>query len=398
MGVTVPTGLIYSTVLWPALGGPAEHAHQLARHLAELGDNITLLTPLNDLHPGDDDFDRACGYNVVRYPTTIGTGRWWRNPLERRRMVTATLRTARRIKADYLAYAGWVPSVLYGASAALAARRLGIPTFFIVHSDHPHTLARSRAQLLASRAALGSATGVICVCRRAVPHVAHYNVDAERVHVVYNGVDLAQVDAYLDRRQPERFPHLDVAMPLGAPTILTLSNLHIVKRIDKVIRAMPRVVAEVPGARCAIAGTGVEESNLRQLIADSPVAGSITMLGPVTGDQKLECYARCAVFAMPSDDETFPLVFPEAAAFGKPIVSTTVGGIPEAVEHGESGLLVNPGDEQGLADALIRLLKNPEEARRMGANGRRRVETTFNWRAAAEKFRAIVQHAIEERT
>ena len=338
----MPTGLIYANTFWPYVGGPAEHSHQLAKHLVELGENVTVLTPLNNLNPGDDDFDRACGYNVVRYPTTIGTGRWWRNPLERRRMVTATLRTARRIEADYLVYNGWEPTLIFGLSSATTVRTIGIPTFFFIHGANPRVLSQSRLVNITNRIALGSAAGVICVSRLLPPFLDRFKVRSKRVHVVYSGVDLRETDSYLARRRPDRFPRLDAAIPLDAPNILTLARLNPVKGIDKMIRAMPRILDAVPGARYAIAGTGEDEHRIRRLIAESPARDSITMLGQVTGDEKLECYARCAVFALPSDDEGFPLVFPEAGAFGKPAVGTTVGGIPEVVAHGETGLLLDP--------------------------------------------------------
>ena len=220
------------------------------------------------------------------------------------------------------------------------------------------------------------------------------NVKPERVHVVYNAVDLRESDAYLGRRQPDGFPRLDAALPMGAPNILTMARLNPVKGIDKMIRAMPRIAAAVPGAKYAIAGDGEDADRLSRLVADSPAKDSITMLGQVTGDEKLECYARSSVFAMPSGDEGFPLVFPEANAFSKPVISTTVGGIPEVVVNGETGLLVEPDDEEGLSNAVIRLLNDPNESRRMGKNARRRVETRFDWKTSAARFRSIAHASL----
>ena len=153
---------------------------------------------------------------------------------------------------------------------------------------------------------------------------------------------------------------------------------------------MPSVQAAVPGARLVIAGTGDEEERLREMIADSPAGSSIALLGEVSPEEKFECYARSDVFALATDYEGFGLIFLEANAFGKPVVATRVGGVPEAVEHGVSGLLVEPGDSQALGDAIIRLLSNPEEARRLGEGGRRRVETEFTWHHSAEKLLIIV--------
>ena len=77
---------------------------------------------------------------------------------------------------------------------------------------------------------------------------------------------------------------------------------------------------------------------------------------------------------MPSEREGFGIAFLEANAFGKPVVGGRVGGVPDAVVQGTTGLLVDPRSDSEVAEAIIRLLKNPEEARRLGDNGRRRVE------------------------
>ena len=97
---------------------------------------------------------------------------------------------------------------------------------------------------------------------------------------------------------------------------------------------------------------------------------------------------------MATDYEGFGLIFLEANAFRKPVVGTAVCGVPDAVEHGVSGLLVEPNDESALADSIIRLLSNPKEARQLGENGRRRVEDGLTWLHSAEKMRAVVHKAI----
>jgi len=86
-----------------------------------------------------------------------------------------------------------------------------------------------------------------------------------------------------------------------------------------------------------------------------------------------------------------------AYSHSKPVVATTVGGLPAVIEHGQTGLLVPPRDEQALADALVQLLQNPAVCRQMGANGQRKVETEFSAGVIAQKTLAVYRAAIDQR-
>lgn len=387
-------GIFFTKQFWPTVGGISEHSHQMAKHLTELGENITLLHYVSQGYEGDDEFDRNCGYPVVRFSSKVGTGRWYRDPWARTKLLATLLNEARRTEADYIVYNGWDGSPLFNASLAMAPRLLGVPAYVFIHSSSGIPPARSRLQALTLKALLRSAAGVITVSRWARPFLDRYNIKPGRAHVIRNGIDLREADSYLQRRDPDRFSHLDQALPIGYPNIVCVARLHPNKRMDRLIRVMPLVLEAVPEARLAIAGIGKEEEHLRQLIADSPAKNSITLLGLVTGDEKLECYARCSVFALTSDYESLGLVLLEAGAFGKPVVTTAVGGSQEAIEHGGTGLLVERCNSVALADAIVSLLKNPDDAHRMGENGRRRMETEFTWKQSAAKLRAITHEAI----
>ena len=159
---------------------------------------------------------------------------------------------------------------------------------------------------------------------------------------------------------------------------------------------MPAILSRVPGARYVIVGDGGDRERLHAIAARSPARSSINFLGQLTGDRKFECYARCDVFALPAREDGFPIVVPEANAFGKPVVGGRSGGIPEAVAHGENGLLVDPGSTDEVAAAITRLLEDPAEARRLGANGRSRVENEFTWKASAAALLSVVRDVLEQ--
>jgi glycosyltransferase involved in cell wall biosynthesis len=135
--------------------------------------------------------------------------------------------------------------------------------------------------------------------------------------------------------------------------------------------------------RVRIAGEGPEWARLQRLVHELGVADNVTFLGPLMEPEVRAEYRRAAVFALPcrvlenGDRDGLPNVVVEAMAHGLPVASTTLAGVSEAVVDGECGLLVPPGDESGLADALQRLLSDGALRSRLGAQARRRVVSRF---------------------
>ncbi len=381
------SGLYIAVDFKPRLGGVAEHTHQMARHLTELRERITVVTPAL---PGGAEFDQTCEYPIVRFDTNLAVGSWLKSRLDRRLMLIETLRVARRTKAEYIVCDRWSP--IAGLNAVLASKLLKIPLILFAYGSEFSQPARYK---FSRRITVRAASRVVCVSSYIRSHVLDDGVDPEKVVTIRNGFDLREIDAYQGRGYAGRFPDLDAVFPSGRPTVLTVSRLMDRKGIDRVIEAMPAIVRKVPGTRYVVVGDGGDRERVHNLASKSPVRDSITFLGPLTGDKKFECYSRCDVFALPAREDGFPVVVPEANAFGKPVVGGRSGGIPEAITHGENGLLVDPDSVDDVAEAITRLLENPAEARRLGDNGRRRVENEFTWKASATALLSVTRDLIE---
>jgi glycosyltransferase involved in cell wall biosynthesis len=131
------------------------------------------------------------------------------------------------------------------------------------------------------------------------------------------------------------------------------------------------------------------EERLRTLA--QPLGDQVQFVGVVPNGRLGEWYESCDLFVHPSLwNEPFPLTILEAMSCGLPIVSTRVGGIPEMVAHGETGILVEPGDPDAFADAIVELLRDDARRRAMGAAGRRRVEQEFSWDRTAAQLEEIL--------
>ena len=186
---------------------------------------------------------------------------------------------------------------------------------------------------------------------------------------------------------PERFKPLDAAMVRsGRRVILSVSRLVERKGQDQVIRALPSVLVKVPQAEYWIVGEGPMRPSLERLAQELGLEEKVQFLGVLNSEQLVPMYNQCDVFAMPSKEcqdsghvEGFGIVFLEANACGKPVIGGRSGGMPEAIEEGKSGLLVDPENSRELADALTRLLTDSTLAAELGAYGRQRVLTQLNW-------------------
>jgi glycosyltransferase involved in cell wall biosynthesis len=157
--------------------------------------------------------------------------------------------------------------------------------------------------------------------------------------------------------------------------------------VDLLIRAAARLRAEGAEFVVRIAGEGPDWARLQRLAHELGVGDRITFLGPLMESEVRTEYGRATAFALPcqvlpnGDRDGLPNVLLEAMAHGLPVVSTTLAGVREAVTDGETGLLVSPRDEVGLAETLERLFSDGALRARLGARARQRVAERFDRRA-----------------
>jgi glycosyltransferase involved in cell wall biosynthesis len=189
--------------------------------------------------------------------------------------------------------------------------------------------------------------------------LAHTRVPEEMISVVPLGRDMNLFDpkSYNQRAMRERY-----GLPLERPIVATLGRLDPQKGQEEFLRSLPLVLKDRKDAYFVIAGdeTRGEEGYKKRLLDLSSQLGVSDNVGffPFT-EEVPEFMAAIDLFVLPSYSETYGLVLIEAMAMGKPVVATDAGGVPEIVEDGRDGLLVPPRDEKALADAIVRILKDP---------------------------------------
>jgi glycosyltransferase involved in cell wall biosynthesis len=204
----------------------------------------------------------------------------------------------------------------------------------------------------------------------------------DRVRVVPFGVD---TDYFAPR--PARSPREEVVIGF-------VKHLEPYYGVEDLVVAFEEVVTRYPDARLIIAGDGSLRSSLRQKVHSKGLGELVEFLGQIPQHAVRDVLAQCDVFAMPSLREALGVAAIEALAMGVPVVATQVGGIPEIVKDGITGLLVPAMSPDALAEALLYLVEDEALRRQMGREGRQDVLERYRWAGCVDKMLDIYDDVV----
>jgi glycosyltransferase involved in cell wall biosynthesis len=203
-----------------------------------------------------------------------------------------------------------------------------------------------------------------------------------RVEVIPNGVDLDRF-----RRRADR-------PPADSPVIISVSRLVRKNGVDVLLRALPDLVRRHPNLQCRIVGDGLERQSLARAASDLGLGAAVRFLGTVAHDEIPAHLGRSSVFVRPSRSEGMGNAFLEAMAAGVPVVGTRVGGIPEIVQDGETGLLCDVDDPPALAERIERIIVDRELASNMAAKALAVVTEKHNAGLVARRYAQLFRETM----
>ncbi len=273
-----------------------------------------------------------------------------------------------------------------GYAGTLLARELKLPLIVTIHGqDLQHTIYRDNSCKRALRLVIDSASRIVLVSNKLKRLAEEFFGYSEKFLVVPNGVDTRKVSSpksedtlYCDNRA----------------ALLSVSNLILTKGIDLNLLAIQCLCAKYPWLRYNVIGDGPMEHELRAMSDSMGLGNYVKFLGRQPHDRVMQYMANCDIFALPSWEEGFGVVYVEAMAHGKPVIGCQGEGIEDFVEHGRTGMLVKPRDVDSLVEALDFLLGHPEEAKAMGERGRKLVLENYTWEKNAEKTIAVYEEVL----
>jgi glycosyltransferase involved in cell wall biosynthesis len=220
--------------------------------------------------------------------------------------------------------------------------------------------------------------------------ISNEGLPASRVGVIRNGVDLAAL------AQPSPQARSRIRAEFGCRSddfvVVQVARLHELKDHQTALRTMDRVRHHLPAARLLLVGEGDQEQAIRRTIAERSLAAQVTLAGNRTDVPDL--LAAADVFLMTSISEGIPLTLIEAMAARVPVVATSVGGIPEMIDDGISGCLAGPSDDRALADALIRLHRQPDLRIRLADEAARTAHSRFGLDSMLTAYRQVYRSIL----
>ena len=305
----------------------------------------------------------------------------------------------------------------YAHFAGILAKMLyGIPLVITVHSLEP-LRPWKREQLgrgydvssWVEKTALEMADAVIAVSQSTKDDVLRLfpKIDPARVSIIYNGIDVNQYKEVEDPAVLQKY-----GIRTDKPYVLFVGRMTRQKGLLYLLKAAAKLDTDAQLVLCAgDADTPEMKAELEGLVASLKQSRSGVVWIPemLSREETIALYSQAAVFCCPSIYEPFGIINLEAMACGTPVVASAVGGIREVVVNGETGYLVEPdlsdkpphdpkdGDAFAarLADAINTLIRDPSLARKMGQEGRRRVEKYFSWQSIALQTKALYQRLID---
>jgi glycosyltransferase involved in cell wall biosynthesis len=220
----------------------------------------------------------------------------------------------------------------------------------------------------------------------------YYKVKEDKIRVIHNGVDVNKFQPASDKRKTKKelgFNPDDIA-------ILSVGRLYARKGLFTLIESMSLVTRKFKSAKFIIAGKGLS-NEMKKLVSYATKLGvkdNIVFTGYFPDKKLPKLYQAADVFAFSTFYENLPFAVLEALSTGLPVVTTRVGGIPEMVEDGKNGFLVEPFNSRELADRILYYLEHPVVASEMALLSRKTVEKQFDWRLIVKKVVKVYDEAL----
>jgi glycosyltransferase involved in cell wall biosynthesis len=375
----------------PVIGGVEVVCQCISEELVSQGHEVHVFTA-NRNHPGSPRLNMPRdevinGVNVHRFKSYINVGHYGLFP--------GFIAPLRRGGFDIIHAHGYrQPQSEIGSRVGA---RLNVPTILHVHGGF-YTSSKVKGLLygLFDRYARKHMVNIfdhfIVLSEADQKHVRELNVARDKITIIRNAAE-RQAFELVDSVEFRKKHNLR-----GKKVILYLSILHRYKRPDLLVRALPKIIDKVPDVFLLLVGPDAGElERIRDLGNRLGVTNYYTWIGPLRGTEKHEAFECSEFLALPSDEDPYPLALLEAMAHSKPVLTTSVVGQAPVISANETGLIVSPGDVDGIVNNAIRLLTDPVYRKTLGDNARQLAEKMFSVNSVIDHIERLYAFLIDEK-
>lgn len=366
-------------------GGSVIATYSLVQEMQKLPCNITIFT---SSYNNQDSVERVQNYNVYRYAT-------YGNFLSAN--IAPGLYTKPKLNEIGLVHTSFdiPPAPLAGFNFS---KKQNIPLIITYHGDWDDgygSLLRKVGvkvnNILLTNRVLSHAKVIISPSEIYVKRSKFLKQHSNKVAVIPNGVNLEQFNIHKSKTECRELLHL----PIEPKIILFFGYLSPYKGPDVLVNAMSKILEENSNVILVFAGRGVMKDELQRLVHKEKIQEHVMFSGFIKEELKPLYYVASDIFCLPSSmtTECYPLAIMEAMASGLPIVASNIGGIPEIVINGETGLLVNPRDINDLKEKLLLLIENEDSAKIMGISGKEKIRN-YSWEKIASLTKTVYEDFI----
>ncbi len=378
-----------------AIGGLAEHVTELGDALHRRGHEIHVFTRVGE---GQSTYDVIEGVHYHRCPFESHPDFLVDNHRMCDSFVWHLAETENNLEAPFDIVHGhdW----LSVRAIAQAKNRHGRPTVMTVHSTEygrcGNQLWEGDSRRIREIEWEGTyiADRVICVSgafRREIQDL--YSVPGDKLHVIYNGVDVRRFDTRVNTRTART----QYAVGADDPFVLFAGRMTAQKGPDLLVEAIPALLRDHPTAKFVFAGDGDMRSGLQQRTATLGVSPAARFVGHRSGRDLVTLFKSADLVCVPSRNEPFGIVILEAWSARKPVVATRNGGPGEFVTHDNTGITVTD-DHADIGRGIRTVLDNRAKGRQMGRNGRKEAESRFNWDTIATATEEVYRSVCTDRS
>lgn len=367
----------------PHYNGGGEHRyHEIAKRLVEQGHEVDLLVMKL---PDVPEYENIDGINVYHIGPTINNMPF-RNMVDFAQYLFSVIKWLLKHDYDIIDAQAYSPLL----SSKIASRIKKTPLIVTIHdtsssSNDQWIQSSNTASFMEKFLVNLNFDKIVTVSHATKNSLVHdFGVNESKIEIIYNGVDIPKYDSVTVENTIEN-------------QIIFVGRLAPHKHVDHLITILGKIRKTIPSIKLLIVGKGEEKENLVNSVKEHDLGDIITFKQDLSDEELIKDIKESEILVLPSTREGFGMVLAEANCCYKPVITYVSGGTVEVVENEYNGYLVESESITELENKLVNLLENKELQKKFGFNGRKKVETEFNWDNLVSNYVALLKKVIQKK-